>query len=319
MPPAENTLPLRERFDPRRFLRGDKAVRGPIRLTHRRIFILPNRRGMALGLLVAIQLLVATNYNNNLAFVLCFLLLSIALVGILHSFRNLSGLVIGPAKAEAVFAGDIALFEVMIDNPSDVPRISVDYGLARDSTQRLYLSSGTNAVLKIPMPAPQRGRLRLATVTFSSTFPLGLFRAWSPINLDALVLVYPKPAPPGLTYPESSGPQGKRPTQDDDFQGFQNYHPGDPLKRIHWQSLARGQGLHVKAYGGGEQHELMLDWQLASGASIEARLSQLCRWIIDAEQSGYRYGLRLPGKELALGAGPAHWRQCLEALALFGS
>jgi uncharacterized protein (DUF58 family) len=50
----------------------------------------------------------------------------------------------------------------------------------------------------------------------------------------------------------------------------------------------------------------------------EARLSQLARWVVDAEASGERYGLTIPGVHLAPDRGPEHRHRCLAALALFG-
>ena len=61
----------------------------------------------------------------------------------------------------------------------------------------------------------------------------------------------------------------------------------------------------------------MLDWQmLPPGLDAELRLSRLARWIVDAEAAGLSYGLRLPGLDLALDAGPVHCSACLEALAV---
>jgi len=53
------------------------------------------------------------------------------------------------------------------------------------------------------------------------------------------------------------------------------------------------------------------------GLDVETRLSQLCRWVLDAEQAGQRYGLRLPGTTLTPDHGPAHQQACLAALAAF--
>lgn len=64
--------------------------------------------------------------------------------------------------------------------------------------------------------------------------------------------------------------------------------------------------------------ELLLDFALTPGQP-EARLSQLCRWILDAEQSGVSYGLRLPHLIIPTAIGITHQRRCLEALALFPS
>ena len=50
--------------------------------------------------------------------------------------------------------------------------------------------------------------------------------------------------------------------------------------------------------------------------SLEARISRLARWVLDASHSGQTFGLRLPATVLAPAAGAAHEEQCLTALAL---
>jgi uncharacterized protein (DUF58 family) len=51
---------------------------------------------------------------------------------------------------------------------------------------------------------------------------------------------------------------------------------------------------------------------------VEARLAQLCRWVLEAERRGMLYGLSLPDAELPPGIGPRHRATCLAALADFG-
>ena len=54
------------------------------------------------------------------------------------------------------------------------------------------------------------------------------------------------------------------------------------------------------------------------GMDVEARLSRLTRWVLAADKEGLRYGLRLPGSEIAPGHGDAHRCACLRELALHG-
>ena len=59
------------------------------------------------------------------------------------------------------------------------------------------------------------------------------------------------------------------------------------------------------------------DWDSLPGLDVEARLSQLCRWIEDAHAAGQAFGLELPGVSIPPNIGPAHRQRCLTALALF--
>ncbi|MGZ8234051.1 MAG: DUF58 domain-containing protein, partial [Methylobacter tundripaludum] len=113
---------LKERFSLSRFVSGEKAVDVPVVLNHRRIFILPTQRGLGFVLLITVLLLIAFVYNNNLAYMLAFLLASIFFIVILHSYKSLAGLVVQKGHAKVVFAGEAAGFDIRIDNPSDIQR-----------------------------------------------------------------------------------------------------------------------------------------------------------------------------------------------------
>jgi uncharacterized protein (DUF58 family) len=82
--------------------------------------------------------------------------------------------------------------------------------------------------------------------------------------------------------------------------------------------VARGEGWHIKQFGGGYQPTAWLDWDTLPGLDTETRLSVLTRWVLDAERDRIFYGLRLPEKTLAPANGEHHQHECLRALALFG-
>ena len=44
----------------------------------------------------------------------------------------------------------------------------------------------------------------------------------------------------------------------------------------------------------------------------------VCAWVLLADKQGLQYGLRLPGLEIPPASGPAHKKNCLQALALMG-
>ena len=95
------------------------------------------------------------------------------------------------------------------------------------------------------------------------------------------------------------------------------YHAGDAPKLIAWKALAREQGLLTKEFSAMASSELWLDWDEARAPDVEARLSVLSHWVIQAERFGQSYGLRLPGLAIPPGRGEIHRTRCLEALALF--
>ena len=311
-------LSLKKRFQLSRFFRGEKPADEPILLNQRRVFILPSLRGMAFVVLIALLLLIAFVYNNNLTYLLAFLLASIFFVTILHSFKSLSGLIVFPGQCKSVFAGDSAVFEIQLDNQSHSPRYNVHLTLY--NTVSLNLPPRAKTAVRLFSPTHHRGWHECATITVSSTFPLGLFRAWSPLRFNLRTLVYPKPSSRTIPFPvsaDSTLPEGSIKQGADDFYGLKEYQKGDSVRHIHWKAYAKGQGLYSRLYSGEQGSELWLAYEAAGGHGIEERLSQLCRWILDAEKAGLHYGLSLPGFKVQPGIGQAHRIKCLEALALF--
>ncbi|MGR8931796.1 MAG: DUF58 domain-containing protein [Gammaproteobacteria bacterium] len=318
-----NHLSLKQRFRLSRFFQGEEPSNGPIELTQRRVFILPTQRGLGLVLTIVLLLLTAFIYDNNLVYMLAFLLASVFFVTILHTYRNLSGLVVSAGYLQPVFAGDAVRFSLTVKNPLSWVRPSLSAKL--DGEHDFSLDARSTKTLILLLPVRRRGWQAIGTVTFSSSYPFGIFNAWSPLRFDRKVLVYPKPANHSIPLPVLSGgirtKSGRRSidrNNKDDFNGIRSYQPGDSLRQIHWRAYAKGLGLLSKQYAseaGGS--ELWLDYDKTPGAHREERLSLLCRWILDAEVAGMRYGLRLPGNRLLPNQGQKHQSACLEALALF--
>lgn len=293
---------------------------GPVMLTQRRVFILPTRQGIMYGFMLLMMLTGSINYNLSLGYVLTFLLGTMGIVCILHTFRNLAHLKLRPGKVSPVFAGETASFTICLENDAEVPRYSV--GLARGKQDPVFsdLPAHKTVVASLPVPAEKRGLLTPGKLSPFTRFPLGLFHAWSNVELDMRCLVYPRPdsariPPPALK--TSPGEGIEYGLGNDDFLGLRPYHLGDSPRHIAWKAAARGQGLLTKQFSGRAEAELWLDWDELSGMETEARLSRLTRWVLDAHSAGSRYGLRLPGKSIPPGLSEEHRQQCLEALALF--
>lgn len=312
---------LRSRLQ--RLLRSARASgpEGEAVLTRRNVYILPTRHGLLFALVLMAMLLGAMNYNNNLAFLLTFVLGSLAVVTILHGYRDLAGLVIRAGEPPVTFAGSRAVYTLGLENASGWPRFALRLrGPDGDETTvDVAARSGQRATLS--RPAPHRGYLPLGRCTLMSTYPLGLFRVWSYLEFDRPALVYPQPGP---ALPLPGGQRGDRERGRgggggaDDFAGLRAYQHGDSPRHIHWRAAARSEELLTKKFVAQGGEELWLELDQAPGTSLEEQLSQLCRWVLDAEAGGHRYGLRLPGTTLAPSGGSDHMHQCLRALALFG-
>ncbi len=301
---------------------------GAYTVDRRRVFVLPTGQGYAFGATAVGVLIGAINYANSLGYLVAFLLAGLGLVSALHAHRNLIGLTIRPARAEPVFAGGEAVFRVCLEAPGPRPAVTVawrraDTGARRARWQEVEapLAGGEPVCVDLPVPAARRGRLGLGRLRVSTRYPLGLLRAWSPFELDATCLVYPRPAG-ALPLPEPAAPDpapapGSRGHAEQDFAGLRSYVRGDSSRRVHWKAAARGRELPVKLFAGDAGEEVALRFEEAGTGGTEARLSQLARWVLDAEREGVRYALVLPGQSVPVDHGEGHAERCLAALALF--
>ena len=297
-------------------------------LRFRRIYILPTRQGMGFGMAVLVMLLGSVNYGNTLGYMLSFMLIGAALVSMLHAVRNLSGLRLGQDESAPVFAGDRARFGVRVENRGQRQRFALLARLAgkhrrsREDNPVLHFHLDADSVKHIELSgvAGRRGWYKPGPIIIATRFPFGLFRAWSRNDVGPRCLVYPRPvgeqALPAYR-PEESGDQGGLGKGEDEFSGLREYQHGDSARRVHWKAVARGQGVPVKVFSGATSGLTMLRWQDVAAGDTETRLSQLSRWVVDADAQRLRYGLCLPGVDLPPDSGHEHRRRCLESLALY--
>ena len=297
--------------------------RGTIVLHHRRVYIVPTRMGWVFGATLAVPLVGSINYALQLGFALTFLLAGMGLAGMVHTARNLGRISVTAGRAEPVFAGDAAQFRLHLDNGADYDRPAI---LAR------HLASGAQTVHDVParsgagvvlaVPAARRGWMPIGRVMLETRFPLGFFRAWSYVEPDLRVLVYPKPVFGPLPAPaadERAGASRAQAQGNDDYSGLRGYQPADPPRHVAWKAYARTGDMLTKQFTGEAAAEVWLDWSaLPAALDVEERLSRLAGWVVAAERAGARYGLRLPGRELSPDAGDDHRAACLAALALHG-
>lgn len=294
-----------------------------IELNHRRIFIMPTSTGAIFVLVLFLMLLVAINYQNSLAYGLTFLLLSVGVLAILHTYRNLSGLILSSGSARSVFVGEPLLLRLRLESANH-PHQAISVGWDVSQLQAFDVPGAGLVEVEVGLPAVVRGWLRAPRLRVESAFPLSIFRAWSWLDLQQAVLIYPRPLPGAMPLLVGAQPHAEDQGQItqgpgvDDYQGLKAYQPGDSQRRLHWKAFSRGQGLLIKDFTDVSGHDLCLDF-MALGGDIEERLSRLCYWVLELSQRRQPFALRLPGFLLAAGSGDEHREACLQALALFGN
>lgn len=292
----------------------------PITLKRRGIRIRPTRNGVIFIVLVISMFLGSLNYNNNLGFLLTFLLGSIAFVSIANTYKNVCGITIGSSFSQPVFAGQKAVFEFIISGRA-ANRVRLGFAFEGHQTVYYDLVAHEENRIQVLARAASRGILKPGPLLIHSDYPLGLFRVGTQIDPNLECIVYPKPLPGNVKTIDAKSPAGENVSYSgpgsDDFQGLKSYAPGDPLQRISWRASSRGQGLFTKDFKGQYGSAVFLDWHSLQAPDIEHKLSLLCHMVLNATHNDLKYGLRLPGNSIEPGKGRGHKLRCLKALALF--
>ena len=294
------------------------------------VYILPTRQGLVFSLMLIVMLLAAINYNNNMTFALTFALVALAIISMFHTYANLLNIKVLARSNQGCFAGENALFHLQLSHSDSTTKIQISTEIAdknerADAPNDIYtisIAPQTSSTVEVIKPSVHRGRLSLGRTVFSSHYPLGLFRAWTYVEINSDVIIYPQPSTdtPSLPFDQSEGDRIDTPESgSDDFHGLRAYHQGDSPRHIHWKSWAQGKDeLVTKQFNRKKSPELWLDWDYVQHPDPESRLEILCRWVLEANVRDQNYGLILPGTRIAPGKGDIHRHQCLKALALYG-
>lgn len=292
-----------------------------LRLRQRHIFIVPTLTGLAFAGALVLMLLVAINYQNSLAYALTFLLASLGLLSMFHTWRNLAGLTVSAAGSSACFVGEQGLYRLRLRSDTGSHQ-AIAVGWSVEQLSVFDLGKNSEQIVELTVLGQRRGWQKAPRLRIETRFPLGLFVAWSQVDLAQALLVYPQPKDERLQLQAGQGAEHESVEQQlvsgvDDYYGLEAWQPGDALRRIHWKAWSKGQGLLVKHFTEQQGQLQVLDFKQLSG-DVEYRLSVLCAQVLKLSDAGQSYSLVLPGQQIGPDHGVEHRQRCLRALALYG-
>ncbi|HTV86566.1 MAG TPA: DUF58 domain-containing protein [Dyella sp.] len=285
----------------------------PIHLHRRRIYIVPTGFGLAFTVLLLVMLVGSLNYANNAALLLTCLLGASTAISMLVAFRTLNGLNVHSVRAGHATAGhpiDV-IFDMQATRLRQAVRLDIDRSsVAFDVQGRIDV--------RVSIPTEHRGWLTLPRFRIWTTWPMGLFRAWTWSRPNVAVLVWPRPeiSGPPPTLPDIDS-RRQRLHRGEDLASLRDYRSGDSMRHVAWKASARHETLLVKDYEQPQaRQEWRLDWRHIHGLDDESRIARLARWLGEAQLQGRPCSLWLPDQSIELGSGPAHYARCMSALAL---
>lgn len=215
--------------------------------------------------------------------------------------------------------------------PSELPELGMLSNVAA-------LSGQEQVRWHYPMPCPQRGFYFFGPATIRTGDIFGIFE--NEITLDARtrLIVYPQvPTLEQLGLP-TKDPFGPRRVQLPIFEdptrvvGVRDYHPDDPMRRVHWKATARTQALQVRVWEPAQAQQIVVllnvasfekHWQGVNRALLEWTISvaaSICQHAFDGRNVvGLIANASVPKSDqpvkVAPGRSPHQMRFILEALA----
>lgn len=296
---------LRRRFDA--WLDKRQPAAQQVTLKQQLLFVFPTAYGGWCLLLMALLYLFGSNYQNNLILLCAYMLLSLFCFCILAAFFNLHHLTLQSHAVPFGYAGTALHLTLPLSHTENKKMI----GFSSDDFEPLFFEL-LPTQLHLELFPESRGFYQLRRFKLQSSYPFGLIRCWTHVQLQQTYWVYPEPAP----LPETALPSGLQ--QPDSPDQLAPYQPGDPASALDWKRLAKNPWQPViRQYSQSAvspQHtELKVT---ATGAALELQLSEFCALLLQFEQQGLNYSLVTPTKALGPDKGHSHLHQCLQALAL---
>ena len=219
------------------FVRGRQPEPLPITLDRKRIYVLPTRLGLLVGVLLLGMLLGALNYNNNPGLMLAFLLAAIVHNGVVLAHLRLSGLRVTALHAEPVHAGEPLPLRLRLQSGQrsrEGVQIRTSGGEEIPLPATLH-APHSDAEIELTIATTRRGLMDPGRMRLSTTRPLGLARAWSWWRPRQRVLVYPALERGGPPLPGAASEGARQPRTQrtgEDTHHIRDYRNGDAPRQI---------------------------------------------------------------------------------------
>lgn len=303
-------------------------------LNSRNIMIYPTRFGLSYLVFVILVFLLGTNYQNNIILLFSYLLASLFISVMLHSFYNFSQLRFHSKAKQQGYAGDTLYFPINILTEKthfDINIHFTDKALSNPIVKVEQCQQGSKTV-RIPYASAKRGKHSLGRVTVFSEYSLGLFKSKTVLDFGHYAIIYPKPKSLIAGQYQLASQQDESSLDSyqvntlvgiDDFSELKSFVRGESKARTAWKQLAKGQGHYSKHYQASQGQLQWLKLSEMPGSNIEMRLAYLSFLVGELTASNQSFGLELKqgsSNELMTiepNSGFTHQHACLTALALY--
>ena len=234
-----------------------------LRLSLRRIFIVPTGLGWLWAAVGGLLYVLGVNTSSNVPLILGFLMLALQLLAIFLTAQSLHGLQLHwPTQIEGWAAEQLPLPLQLT-----VPKGSRYLGLQLGPRGQRWEGICPAGVQQIPVPwqGDSRGLHKLPRLRIDSQAPLGLWVCWVRVQLATEALLYPAPVAAAVSempWPQAVGTkQSQQSAEPHDFHSLQPHRPEEGPQRLAWKQLARGHGEFSKRFEAPTAQAVLLSLQ----------------------------------------------------------
>jgi len=295
-------------------------VREQLEICFHNIRIRPTSHGYAFILFLVLLLFSAIYYLNSIAFILCFLLISLLHNVFWLSYRNIQGLQIMPCATESVFSKQTAYFHFIVFNAEHYEREAIAIQWQNGPISFADIAANCYVEFSVRVPTKHRGYLKPESFQFFSCYPLALLECRCEFDFQQGVIIYPHPAnqyPSVQSVQQSSRQKSHLSQGQDDFYQLRSYQAGDSLKHIAWKQSTKFDHYYTKEFQGEISDEIYsVNWEQSAHHGEKHCLAILTAQILDISTNDKPYELHLPYIHVSAGTGLAHRHRCLTELAL---
>lgn len=303
-----------------RWIRNRTPHSDAVTLGQRQIFIMPNRYGLGMLVLMLILFVMGTNYQNNLVLALTYWLLALFVLSIWLTYYNLAGIHLKAISSQSAPVDRPLAYRLHLHTQRERFGLMVSGGEAPPHWFDRIPARDYEACEPV-RAYPTRGRFPAPRIRLETRFPFGWITAWSFWSPSLYGLVWPASVDHGLARVSASQTLSQETRQTelerDALDAVRDYEPGDPTRRILWRQFARRGALHVKSPPRVQGNSHQLDLAQVSDLPLERGLEQLAFWCTECEALEVDWSIRLGSWCLPAGRGRAHYERAMDALALY--
>jgi uncharacterized protein (DUF58 family) len=234
-------------------------------------------------------------HDFNLVYITLFFVFSLAFSAGPIGILNLGHLEAHYVRSGRLFANQQGQISIEIQNNAATTSWSVTLHNEEDSVVLNQLKGGTSKILQLSVTPVKRGTYIHKDSYLESKYPLSTVRLVLKLDECYEAIVYPEPK--GITLRSFLHQAETYYGEEKEFDGLRTYDGSQKLSSIHWASVAKGD-MSVKVFSKETQiPSLIFNFHTAAN-NDEARLSQLCLWVLECEKQNLPFMIQMPKKLL---------------------